>query len=109
MNMPQFSGEASIYQTRGQYRTGRHAITLPTLVISGIYPARDEVIEVHSCPPGWTDYGGTCFPDPLTEPSSGSGTSSGGPDEVGEGGGPGGGVGGVPSKKPPRPIPPAPN
>ena len=103
MNMPRFTGEASLYQASGHYRTGRYAITLPTPMISGIYPARDEVIEVHSCAPGWTDYGGTCFPDPLTEPSSGSGTPNGGPGGGGEGGVPGPGGTPTPHKTPTGP------
>ena len=102
MNMPRFTAEAALYPTTGHYQTGRYAITLPTPMISGIYPARDEVIEVHSCAPGWTDYGGTCFPDPLTEPSSGSGT----PDVPG-GGGAGTGTSGGPAK-PPKPEPQTP-
>jgi hypothetical protein len=101
MNLPRFTGEASLYQTSGQYRTGRHASSFRTPMISGIYPSRDEVIEIHSCPPGWTDYGGTCFPDPLTEPSSGSGTSSGGPGGGGQGGVPG--PGGTGSEQTPQP------
>ena len=102
MNMPRFTAEAALYPTTGHYQTGRYAITLPTPMISGIYPARDEVIEVHSCAPGWTDYGGTCLPDPLTEPSSGSGT----PDVPG-GGGAGTGTSGGPAK-PPKPEPQTP-
>ena len=95
-NMPGFTAGDSLYKMSGHYRTGRPAITLPTPIISEIYPAR-EVIEVHSCPPGWTDYGGTCFPDPLTEPSSGGGGGGGMPG--GGDGGPGGGGG------PPGPMP----
>lgn len=91
--MPRFTAEAGLYKRSGQYRTSRQAINLSAEMIGTIHPAR-EVIEIHSCPPGWTDYGGTCFPDPLTEPSSGSGTSSGGPGGGGQGGAPGpGGAG----------------
>jgi hypothetical protein len=55
MNMPQFSGEALIYQTRGQYRTGRHgdALHVAARTISLIYPAVIDVGEettlIHSC------------------------------------------------------------
>src|SRR5438128_2215031 len=109
MNMPRFTGEASLYKTSGHYRTGRNrgAIHLAARMISPIYPAEinvgHETIPVHSCAPGWTDYGGTCFPDPLTEPSSGSGGDPGEPG--GEGGGPGGGVGGGPMTPPKKPRP----
>ena len=107
MNMPGFTAGDSLCKMSGHYRSGRHAITLPTPIISEVYPAR-EVIEVHSCPPGWTDYGGTCFPDPLTEPSGGGGGGPGpGPGGGGEGGVPGPGGGGTPTphQKPPR-VPP---
>ena len=66
MNMPGFTAGASLYRTNRHYRTGRNrqAIHLPAPTIETIHPAR-EVIEVHSCPPGWTDYGGTCVPGSL--------------------------------------------
>lgn len=98
MNLPRFTAEASLYQTNGHYQTGRQAIKLPTETIRAIYPAV-EVIEIHSCPPGYTDIGGSCWPDPLTEPSGGGGGStpgvpSGGPGEDRPGGG-----GGRPPKR----------
>jgi hypothetical protein len=102
MNIPGFTAEASLPPASGHYQTSRYAITLPTRRIGGIHPARDEVIEVHSCAPGWTDIGGTCWPNPLTEPSSGSGTS-----DMPGGGGTGAphqGTGGGPGK-PPKPLP----
>ena len=103
MTMPRFTAGASLYKASGHYQTGRQAITLPTQMISVIYPA--EIIEVHSCPPGWTDFGGTCFPDPLTEPSGGGGGGLGTPGVPFEGGdGGGGGKGGGTSPKP-RPTP----
>ena len=79
MTMPQFTAEASLYRTRGQYRTGVQANKLPTKTVGPIYPAREmeEEIHVHSCAPGWTDIGGTCWPNPLTESSS-SGSAGGG-------------------------------
>ena len=75
MTMPQIYRRGLTLQDQRQYRTGVHVNKLPTKTIGPIYPAREmeEEIHVHSCPPGWTDYGGTCFPDPLTEPSWGSG------------------------------------
>ena len=98
MTMPRFTAEASLYQTNGQYRTGRNAVHLPARMTSPIHPARmeDEVIHVHSCAPGWTDIGGTCWPDPLTEPSgsgSAGGETTGGPSGGGSGGGASGGLG----------------
>jgi hypothetical protein len=93
MNIPSFTAEASIYKTSGHYQTGRQAVNLPIETISSIYPARDEVIEVHSCAPGWTDIGGTCWPNPLTEPSSGGSGDPGTPSPFENGGGGGGGGG----------------
>jgi hypothetical protein len=96
MNIPRFTAEASLNRTRGHYRTGRNrGAILTARMISPIYPAREmeEDIHIHSCAPGWTDIGGTCWPNPLTEPS---GSTSGGggsmPSEPG-GGGSGGGLG----------------
>jgi hypothetical protein len=39
MNIPGFTAEASLYSTSRQYRTGRHAINVPTQTISTITPA----------------------------------------------------------------------
>jgi hypothetical protein len=96
MGMPQFTAEAALYRTRGQYRTGRNAVHLPARMISPIHPARmeDEVIHVHSCAPGWIDIGGSCWPAPLTEPSS-SGSAGGGMPGSGGGGSGGGASGGL--------------
>lgn len=111
MNMPGFTAEASLYRTRGQYRTGVQADRLPTKMLGPIYPARmeDEVIHVHSCAPGFTDIGGTCWPNPLTEPSSGGGTGgsglpSGGGSESGGSGGVGTGPGVPATETEERPI-----
>jgi hypothetical protein len=96
MTMPQFTAEASLYRTRGQYRTGVQANKLPTKTVGPIYPAREmeEEIHVHSCAPGWTDIGGTCWPNPLTESSS-SGSAGGGMPGSGGGGSGGGASGGL--------------
>ena len=95
MKIPGFTADASLYRTNGHYLAGRkrHAIHLPARMIETIRPARDEVIEVHSCPPGWTDIGGTCWPNPLTESSS-SGSAGGGMPGSGGGGSGGGASGG---------------
>jgi hypothetical protein len=114
MTMPRFTAEAALYQTNGQYRTGKQVIHSSPRTISPIYPAvirgevpidvpGEEKIPVHSCAPGWIDIGGMCWPAPLTEPSSGGG--SGAPGGGNAGSGPGGGVGGgpmTPPKKPPK-------
>jgi hypothetical protein len=75
MNMPGFTGEATLYKTSGHYRTGRDIVNSFVQRVSPVRPAareqEGEVIHVHSCPPGWTDYGGTCFPPPVTEPPVG--------------------------------------
>jgi hypothetical protein len=93
MTMPRFTAEAGLYKRSGHYRTSRQAINLSAEMIGTIHPAR-EVIEIHSCPPGWTDYGGTCWPNPLTEPSS-SGSAGGGMPGSGGGGSGGGASGGL--------------
>jgi hypothetical protein len=109
MKIPAFTAEASLYKTSGHYRTGRHMVTPTAQTVGLISPAareqEGEVIHIHSCPPGWTDYGGTCFPPPVTEPPVGGGGGEGtppggGPDDDG----PGGGGDGEPygTKKPPK-------
>ena len=103
MTMPRFTAEASLYKARGHSRTGSQAINLSIEISRTIHPAR-EVIEIHSCPPGWSDIGGSCWPDPLTEPG-GVGGEPGMPggSHVGESG-PGGGVShGKPPKDKPTP------
>lgn len=93
MAMPRFTAERSLYRTSGQYRTGEDkSVYAITPVLGALYPAM-EVIEIHGCPPGWSDIGGSCWPDPLTEPSSG-GSGGGGMPGSGEGGLDGGGSGG---------------
>lgn len=71
MNIPGFTAETSIYQTSGHYQTGRHAINLPTQMISPIYPMMintgggvhcgncvgGECAELH-CFENWTHGGG---------------------------------------------------
>jgi len=101
MTIPRFTAEASLYVTNRQYRNDRQ-IHLPTQTNGLIHPA--EIIEVHSCPPGWSDIGGSCWPDPLTEQGGSGGGESGGSGEVGGGGGSGGGASGgkTPKGKPPK-------
>ena len=72
MTMPQFTAEASLYRTRGQYRTGVQANKLPTKTVGPIYPAREmeDEIYVHSCATGSTYIGGICWPNQLTDSSS---------------------------------------
>lgn len=109
MTMPRFTAEASLYETNGHYRTGMQVIKLSVQTIIPIRPAlreqEGEVIHVHSCPPGFSDIGGSCWPNPLTEPTGSRGGNSGGFGEIGVGGGPrGGGVsGGKPPKNKPKP------
>jgi hypothetical protein len=116
MEMPKFSAAASLYVSSGRYRTGGHAPSLfgpmnrlrPALERGEVPPITvpGENIPIHSCPPGWTDLGGTCWPNPMTEPPSGGGNGSGTPGFPGEpsGGGPPGPGGGPPKPpKPPRP------
>jgi hypothetical protein len=98
MTMPTFTAEASLYQTKGHYQTrsGRHAVNSSAQKISPVYPALrgGETIHVHSCAPGFTDIGGVCWPNPLTEPPVGAGGGGGGPPGGGlpdDGGGGGGG------------------
>ena len=101
MNMPSFTAESSLYKTRGRYWSGRHIVNSLAQTGSAVRPALEqegEVIHVHSCPPGWTDYGGTCFPPPVTEPPTGG---AGGNWPIGDGptdGGYGGGAGTPPKK-----------
>lgn len=113
MAMPQFTAEAALYRARGQYRTSMLENPLPTSPSGLINPARDEVIEVHSCLPGWSDIGGSCWPNPMTESLGGGGGDPGMPGDSGEVGEPHGGGkpgdGGKPPKnkpaKPPRYTP----
>ncbi len=90
MNMPKFTAEASLYETRGRYQTSRHSINIsaPTDIV--ICPALPEVIDVKSCKPGYTlwEAGGE-WGCALVEPPSGSVPSDDGPSD-----GPGSGNGG---------------
>ena len=75
MKIPRFPAEASLHKTNRHYRMGGHMVTSSAQIGRSVRPAareqEGEVIHVHSCPPGWTDYGGTCFPPPVTEPPVG--------------------------------------
>ena len=109
MNLPGFSAEESLYQTNGQYRTGRnsYAIHLAARMTETIHPAR-EVIEVHGCAPGsglveYDDGTWECVADADLGWGGGQGAASGGGGEPGGGGG-----AGRPSKKPPK-RPPRPS
>lgn len=112
MNLPRFTAEAALYQTNGHYHMGRQINYSSLQTVSSISPAEirgeapidvpGETIPISECRPGWIDIGGTCWPAPLTEPSSGgsSGQTGGGS----SGGGPGGGAsgGGAPPKGKPK-------
>lgn len=115
MTMPKFTGEASLYQTNGHYRTSRRIIYSSLRADSSISPAvtrgevpidvpGEEKIPVHSCAPGWIDIGGTCWLAPLTEPSSGGGSGATGGGSAGSGPG----VGGGGPMTPPEKLPPKP-
>ena len=50
MNMPGFTGEASLYKTGGQYHTDRHAINSSTQMITAIYlAAMGQDFPDHKC------------------------------------------------------------
>ena len=108
MTIPRFSAEAALYKTQGGYRTARHRqeINSAAQTDGPVYAAMraEETIHVHSCAPGWTEVGGECWPDPLSEPSWGSPFDTGG--GSGSGGGSGGGGGGGGSGQPPKPPKP---
>jgi hypothetical protein len=99
IDLPGFTADASLYVTRGHYRTCVDASSRPadhpgTICLSAI-DVPGEVIEIEDdapwSPPSW---GGHTGPGP----SGGSGETGPG------GGGPGGGDGGIPeTKDPPRP------
>ena len=96
MNMPRFTATVSLYKTNRHYRTSRHTSNPSAQRVSPISPAareqEGEVIHVHSCPPGYSDIGGSCWPNPLTEPPVGGGGEDlppgGGPEDGGSGGDP---------------------
>lgn len=96
MTVPRFTAERVLYRTSRQYRTGKDNIAAraSTPLPGAVCPAM-EVIEVHGCAPGWSDIGGTCWPDPLTEPSGGGSSGSGTPGSGGGGSGGGEGSGGL--------------
>jgi hypothetical protein len=100
MNIPRFTAEASLYKTSSHYRThgGRKAVDPSRRPGSQIWAALmeedGEVIHVHSCAPGYTEIGGVCWQNPLTEPPVGGGDwPPGGPFQVPPDG-PGGNGGG---------------
>jgi hypothetical protein len=84
MNVPRFTAEASLYRTSRQYRTGRHAINVPTQMISTISPAmiREGGIDCGNC------VGGECAELRCFENWTHGGGGGGGPYQ-----GPSGGVG----------------
>jgi hypothetical protein len=82
MNMLRFCAEDSLYKASGHYRTGRNAANSPAQATSAIYPARDEVIEVVGCRPGFIELGeGVCVRDPSWP--GGGGVPPGPPHEPG--------------------------
>ena len=84
MNLPRFTGEASLYQTNAHYRTGSHVIHSSAERVNPIYSAMEipEVVPIivppetvviigeapPGCPPGYTKIGGICM---LEGPSPG--------------------------------------
>jgi hypothetical protein len=110
MSMLRFSAEASLYIASRHYRTREHALSLfretnrlrPAMERPEVPPITvpGETIPVHSCLPGWQEFGGICWPPPQTEPPSGGGGHPGIP-APGEGGEPSPGPGGgQPPEKP---------
>jgi hypothetical protein len=97
MNMPGFNAEASLYRTGGRYQTDRHAINSFREKMGMVYAAEtrgEEVINVHSCPPGYIEVGSGDDAFCTEGPGSwwdgmGGGT---GPPDVPPGGGGGGGT-----------------
>jgi hypothetical protein len=85
MRIPEFTAEVSLYGTNGHYRTAiASSATTCSIRPAATRGQEGEVINVHSCPPGFGDIGGSCWPNPLTEPTSGGD----GEDGVPTGGGP---------------------
>jgi hypothetical protein len=86
MNLPRFTGEASLYQTSMHYRTGNKVIHSSAERVNPIYSAMEipEVVPIivppetivivgeapppPGCPPGYIKIGGACV---LEVPSSG--------------------------------------
>jgi hypothetical protein len=101
MNIPRFTAEAALYKTSAHYRTfgGRKSVDSSSRTGSQIRAALMEedggVIHVHSCAPGYTEIGGVCWQNPLTEPPVGGDDwpPGGGPSDVPPDGGGGGGGG----------------
>jgi hypothetical protein len=68
MNMPRFTGEASLYKTSGHYQSRSRAMSLPGQMVSSIYPAAvsmgtncancvgSECVELH-CFENWVQSG----------------------------------------------------
>lgn len=96
MALPRFTAEGALYRTNRYYRSATQAMSAAARMSRPIYPMLDrpevppvidvpgETIPIHSCLPGWSDIGGSCFPDPLTEPPVGEG-GAGGAGETGVG------------------------
>jgi len=100
MNLPPLTAEASLYQSNGHYRTNgctsfvaSSTGTIVSIAQGGtgttwdgggneIITVPGEIINVHSCPPGYEDQGGHCVPigggtGTGTFPAQSGGTGSG--------------------------------
>jgi len=87
MNIPGFTGDASLYKTSGHYQITKRAINSSAKTISAVYPTwTTEVIEVFGTAPlidtvkendKWWEWGVPTIPDPTTPPDPPGG---GGPD-----------------------------
>jgi hypothetical protein len=114
MTIPRFTAEAAFYWTSGQYwgGTSSYESRLNAATISSVYPA--EIIEVEGhwngdCGPGWSNIGGTCWPNPLTIPGrTGGGGGGGGIDgpSFEEPSGPSGPLDGFGGGREPASVPP---
>lgn len=109
MNLPRFTGEASLYKAKGHYQTGGQAVNLPMQINSAVSPAmiREETIDCRNC------VGGECarlhcFDNWVRGETSGP--YVGGSDRwIGGGKGSSGGIGGsTGTTGPGLPIPPRP-
>ena len=105
MNIPAFTAEATLYNTRGHYRSARPAINLVTQTGDTIRLAlgiSDEGIEVHSCRPGFIQIGegATMVCVDPTDPFGTRGHDGGG--LPGNGGGVPTDSGGRPPRRPPQ-------
>ena len=114
MNMPRFTAEASLYETKEHYRTSRYGFNLRTQMIGPLSPAvtkeecwsaggspwqdpagnwncDTEVINVSACGPGEVPLGEppniACIPDPRLTTDGGTGSPGGNGGPLGGGGG----------------------